>query len=544
MENSDISHQELQTALAGIHDAVIITDGAGNIAFFNSAAERLWGYPASTVLRRKPEEIPLFNDEEASRSSSPDGGWLMEVITAASQTKVYAASLIALPATGNGRRKMIILHIDQGKTDSSAHYDNLTGLPKRAAMYSFIDDIIINEKTDKFALFSLDLDHFKDVNDALGYAAGDHVLAKIAQRLCLEFSRRARVFHADSDGFVVVATGCDRSKAVMIAQRIQALFHQPFHMNELTLSVTASIGISLYPEHGGERDLLFKHANHATHLIKKVTSGGYLFFGPEMNQVDQERLKLAAALKRAIPDSQLHLHYQPQVRLDTGELYGVEALARWYEPTLGEISPGVFIALAEETGEIEAIGRWTLQEACRQMARWREDNIAVPVISVNLSPINFYNSGLPDYIAGLLNRYRLPAETLTIEITEGVMMDKRPETLAVICAVRALGVGLSMDDFGTGFSCLSRLAQLPMTELKIDQSFMRDFTEGSKMKAIATTVVRIGQSLKQTVIAEGVETEQQFAQLRELNCDIAQGFYYSRALNPVALTGWLKSRTV
>jgi len=238
----------------------------------------------------------------------------------------------------------------------------------------------------------------------------------------------------------------------------------------------------------------------------------------------------------------LHLHYQPQIWLKNGELYGVEALARWTDPVLGDIPPGKFITLAEETGEIEAIGRWTLHEACRQMAEWRSNGIHVPVVSVNLSPINFYNSSLPHYISYLLRQYRIPSSCLTIEITEGVMMDKRPETMEVICAVRELGVGLSMDDFGTGFSCLSRLAHLPMTELKIDQSFMRDLSEGSKMKAIATTVVKIGQSLHQTVVAEGVETEQQRNQLRDLQCDIAQGYLYSRALNASALAGWLQSR--
>lgn len=537
-ENDIFGSQSMLAALEYVHDAVILLDATDTVFFFNKAAETLWRYPRSSVLGRKASDIPLFALSEGRLEESG-----VTIISATGEESSLSATVRYEGTAQSGSPCMVVVHIERQKITQMTTYNPLTGLPKRSALHQYIDRLIARGESPRAALFFLDLDHFKDVNDALGYAAGDQVLAAIAQRLSGEFSRQGFVCHADSDAFVLVFPDFDAGRAISAAQRIQALFRVPFNVADLALNVTVSTGISLYPDHGTSRDGLLKQANHASHLAKEAGSGGYLFFSPEMNQVDQERLKLAAALKLAIASNHLHLHYQPQIWLKNGELYGVEALARWSDPVLGDIPPGRFITLAEETGEIEAIGRWTLHEACRQMAEWRSNEIHVPVVSVNLSPINFYNSSLPQYIAYLLRQYRIPAHCLTIEITEGVMMDKRPETMDVICAVRELGVGLSMDDFGTGFSCLSRLAHLPMTELKIDQSFMRDLRDGSKMKAIATTVVRIGQSLHQTVVAEGVETEHQRNQLRDLQCDIAQGYLYSRALNAAALAGWVKNRS-
>nr|WP_318383911.1 EAL domain-containing protein [uncultured Enterobacter sp.] len=540
-DNDIFGSQNMLAALEYVHDAVVLLDSAGTVLFFNRAAEQLWRYSRIMVLGRHAADIPLFGALEVGNAVA-DEEHPLTIIAATGEASSLAATISINHDVAGGASRMIVVHIDQEKITRLSTYNPLTGLPKRSALHHYIDQMIDHRTHSRAAFFFLDLDHFKDVNDALGYAAGDKVLAEIAQRLQSEFSRQGFVSHADSDAFVLAIPDCDETHATRVAQKIQALFRIPFNVADLALNVTVSTGISLYPDHGVSREGLLRQANHASHLAKAAASGGYLFFDPEMNQVDQERLKLAAALKLAIAGNHLHLHYQPQIWLKNGELYGVEALARWNDPVLGDIPPGKFITLAEEIGEIEAIGRWTLHEACRQMAEWRSNKIHVPVVSVNLSPINFYNSSLPHYIAYLLRQFRIPADCLTIEITEGVMMDKRPETLDVICAVRALGVGLSMDDFGTGFSCLSRLAHLPMTELKIDQSFMHDLSEGSKMKAIATTVVRIGQSLHQTVVAEGVETEHQRNQLRDLQCDIAQGYLYSRALNASALAGWLQNR--
>jgi EAL domain-containing protein (putative c-di-GMP-specific phosphodiesterase class I) len=233
------------------------------------------------------------------------------------------------------------------------------------------------------------------------------------------------------------------------------------------------------------------------------------------------------------------LQYQPQIRTSDGAIHGVEALARWYDPVLGEVSPSKFIPLAEETGLIEQIGMWSIREACRQMAEWRAAGVDIPCVSVNLSPINFQNANLAAAVGAILADHGLPPEVLMLEITEGVIMNERSVAIETMNALRTLGVGLSLDDFGTGYSSLSRLAHLPIREIKIDRSFMRDVETDTSARAIVTTVVRVGQSLNLTVVAEGVETEGQRDLLADLGCDVIQGFLYARALSPEAFGRWL-----
>jgi EAL domain-containing protein (putative c-di-GMP-specific phosphodiesterase class I) len=258
-----------------------------------------------------------------------------------------------------------------------------------------------------------------------------------------------------------------------------------------------------------------------------------------MNGLAKQRLVLSAALRSAIADDDLRLHYQPQIRTVDGAIHGIEALARWHDPVLGEVSPAKFVPLAEECGLIEQIGLWSIREACRQMAEWRASGLDIPCVSVNLSPINFQKVNLAVAVAGMLADYKLPPEALMLEITEGVILNERSVAIETMNAVRKLGVGLSLDDFGTGYSSLSRLTQLPIRELKIDRSFMRDIENNSSARAIVTTVVRVGQSLKLTVVAEGVETEGQRNLLTELGCDVVQGFLYAPALSPNAFGRWL-----
>src|SRR5260370_20387916 len=258
-----------------------------------------------------------------------------------------------------------------------------------------------------------------------------------------------------------------------------------------------------------------------------------------MDRLAEQRLLHSAALRSAIANEALKLHYQPQIRTSDGAIHGVEALARWHDPVLGEVSPAKFIPLAEECGLIEQIGLWSIREACRQMAEWRKAGLDIPCVSVNLSPINFQNVNLASVVAGILADHGLPAEVLMLEITEGVFLNERSVAIETMNALRKQGVGLSLDDFGTGYSSLSRLAHLPIRELKIDRSFMRDVESDPTARAIVTTVIRVGQSLQLTVVAEGVETDGQRDLLAELGCDVVQGFLYARALSPPAFGRWL-----
>jgi EAL domain-containing protein (putative c-di-GMP-specific phosphodiesterase class I) len=338
---------------------------------------------------------------------------------------------------------------------------------------------------------------------------------------------------------VIVLPNCDAGRASLIASNITEALALPLRLGNRQVPVSASMGVSIYPDNATDIDTLMQQADAAMYKAKQAGRSTHRFFSADMNRLAEQRLIHSAALRRAIANDALKLHYQPQTRTIDGALYGVEALARWCDPVLGEVSPSKFIPLAEEGGLIEQIGLWSIREACRQMAAWRDAGVDVPCVSVNLSPINFQNANLAAVVAETIAGNDLPPEALMLEITEGVIMNERSAAIETMNAIRELGVGLSLDDFGTGYSSLSRLAHLPIRELKIDRSFMRDIESDASALAIATAVVRVGQSLKMTVVAEGVETEGQCNLLTELGCDVVQGFLYAPALSPDAFERWL-----
>jgi EAL domain-containing protein (putative c-di-GMP-specific phosphodiesterase class I) len=305
------------------------------------------------------------------------------------------------------------------------------------------------------------------------------------------------------------------------------------------LQPTASIGVAMFPDDGTDVDTLLHHADMARTQAKLGGRGGARFFNEEMQQRTRERVALEAALRLGLRDGGLRLHYQPQIERRSGSLYGVEALARWSHPQLGEIPPARFIPLAEEAGMVAELGRWALAEACRQMAQWRRQGLPVPRVAVNLSTRNFEEEGLVPMVAGLLDAHGLVAGDLTLEMTESMLLDATPSVLAALHALRAMGVHLSLDDFGTGYSSLSYLHRLPIHELKLDQSFVRDLADSATARALTNTILRIGDSLKLTVVAEGVENAQQAQLLAERGSTIVQGYLYGRPMPAQALAIWL-----
>jgi predicted signal transduction protein with EAL and GGDEF domain len=341
------------------------------------------------------------------------------------------------------------------------------------------------------------------------------------------------------DEFVILLPNRDAEGAAHVAARITEALAAPLELSAKPIQMSASIGISLYPDHATDIDTLMQQADAAMYKAKQAGRSTYRFFSADMSGLAEQRMVLTAALRRAIAEDGLSLRYQPQIRTVDSAIHGVEALARWHDAALGEISPARFIPLAEECGLIEQIGLWSVREACRQLASWRKAGLNIPSVSVNLSPINFRNVELAARLAAILAENDLPPDTLMLEITEGAFMQDRAVALETMNAIRALGIGLSLDDFGTGYSSLSRLAHLPMRELKIDRSFMRDIENDAGKLAIATAIVRVGQSLGMTVVAEGVETEGQRTVMAELGCDVIQGFLYAPALAPIAFERWL-----
>ncbi|MET0219906.1 MAG: EAL domain-containing protein [Tardiphaga sp.] len=424
-----------------------------------------------------------------------------------------------------------------------AYFDALTGLPNRAHMRQLMEQTVATRSTQgDVALMFLDIDHFKDVNDSHGHAIGDQLLVAVTQRLRQSIRPADILSRQGGDEFVVLMPGCSAEDAARIAGRLTKSLSAPLRLGGNDVMISVSVGIAMFPDNTVDIDSLLKYAGAAMSKAKSEGRSTYRFFSADIDRVKEERLGFTAALRNAITQNALDLHYQPQIRADDGSLYGVEALARWNDAVLGPVSPAKFIPHAEECGLIEQIAAWSLREACRQIAAWRKAGLEVPCVSVNLSPINFENAELPTMISSILAENGLSPAMLMLEITEGAVMSERAIAKENMEKIRAWGVGLSMDDFGTGYSSLSRLAHLPVRELKIDRSFMSDIESKTHALAIATALIRVGQSLKMTVVAEGVETEGQRRVLADLGCDVTQGFLYSPALAAADFEIWLTQR--
>ncbi|MEG3348352.1 EAL domain-containing protein [Novacetimonas hansenii] len=422
-----------------------------------------------------------------------------------------------------------------------SNFDSLTGLLNRSSLHKIIDALIMREGDSRFYLFMVDIDRFRDINDALGHVYADQFLVEIGQRIRDLVQDDYIISRSGGDEYIVIVPDCTQAKAVKFAELLISTIAKPMQVGENTLSISCSVGISSFPDNGPDSESLLSNADSAMRQAKADGRGVYRFAGQEKNQVAQDRLVLGSALRDSLAKGMLNLHYQPQVEAASGGLYGVEALSRWHHPHLGNIFPSRFIAVAEETGQIEAIGRWSLHEACRQMRHWDDADVHVPTVAVNLSAVHFRNRALPEYISNLLRQFNLKPDRLTVEITESVMMDSSSDTIDVLHAIRDMGCGLSMDDFGTGYSSLSRLTRLPLSEIKIDRSFINDFEHDTNAQAVTMAVIGIGSRLGMTVVTEGVETEQQRLLLEELKCDVMQGYLFAKPLPAHELEKWYRA---
>ncbi|MFG0228148.1 EAL domain-containing protein [Achromobacter sp. 413638] len=425
-----------------------------------------------------------------------------------------------------------------------AFYDELTGLPNRNLLLAQSEQAIARAEAERkrVAVLFLDLDRFKQVNDTLGHPIGDALLREVALRLRRLARATDIVGRLSGDEFVMLLPDFEHGRLTAAAEHILVALAQPFGVGGITLNPSVSIGISVFPENGRDMDTLLRHADMAMYQAKTAGGNRISFFSAEMNRQAQERLALEAALRDALEGRALRLHYQPQVGLRNGSLYGVEALARWRHPTLGEISPARFVPLAEECGLIGDLGDWALREACSQLATWRHNGLRVPSVSVNLSATNFHNLNLPRMIAATLAEFGLAPGDLMLEITEGVVLDATAGTLRTIAELHRLGVRLSMDDFGTGYSSLGHLRRLIVDELKLDRSFVQGLESDDAARALTSAVIRIGESLSLPVVAEGIENEEQRRFLIEQGCAAGQGFLFSPPLPANDLEQWLRGR--
>lgn len=423
-----------------------------------------------------------------------------------------------------------------------AYYDSLTGLPNRARLREEMERRFDGVTTPRAALLFLDIDHFKDVNDTLGHSVGDSFLREIARRIEGVAQPGDIVSRHGGDEFVMVLAEAGAERAEAVARQLLDAIGAAVEVEGVMLPASASIGISLSPGDGTDSATLMRNADTAMYCAKGEGRSTFRFFTPEMNRTAQDRLLLGALLREAVSGGQLRLAYQPQIDAQSGEIAGVEALARWRHPALGEVPPGRFMPLAEDNGLSEALGAFCFGEACAQLRRWDAAGHYVPRLAVNVSALQFRTPALPRLVTAALERHGIAPGRLTIEVTENAMMGHGPAAAANAAALRAMGVAIAMDEFGTGYSSLSHLARLPVSEIKIDRGFMADLEESEAVQALVTAVIRIGETLKLRVVAEGVETVAQRRFLEALGCGVLQGALFAEAMEPAAFTSWLAAR--
>lgn len=428
------------------------------------------------------------------------------------------------------------------KVSHLLQYDSLTGLPNSTLLGDRLTQALANcRRHDKqLVVMFLGLDRFKRINNALGHPAGDEMLKRTGQQLSACVRDSDSVFRYGADEFVVVLGDINHPQQTHgIAEKLLAAIRQPQTIAGHEISVTASLGMSLYPEDGLEAIELIKKAETAMHNVKEQSPGTSAFFIEAMNQRAREQHSIESGLRRALQQHEFVLHYQPKIDLRSAAVVGAEALVRWQKPGQDLVYPGDFIAVAEDSGLIVALTQWVLAEACRQAREWQLAGLPPISLSVNISPIDFRQHDFVESVERVLEQSGLTAQVLELEITEGVLMQNVEATMTALNRLRALGTRLAIDDFGTGYSSLSYLRRFPIDVLKIDQSFVRSLNSDSNDAALVDAIISLGRSLGLKVIAEGIETAEQLKFLKDHHCEEGQGYYFSQALPAAAFAQWL-----
>ncbi len=540
------------TVLDSIGDAVVCTDTSAKIEYLNPAGESLTGWPETEAIGRPIEEVlRLVNKKTRKPEPSPilralkdDRPMLLAPNTVmirrdGSEISIEDSATPIRDRAGRTTGAVMVFHdvtaamaISEKMTHQAQH-DILTDLPNRALLNDRTAQAIAFAKRNatQVSMLFLDLDQFKSINDSLGHAIGDKLLQSVAKRLLACVRGSDTVSRQGGDEFaVLLAEGNYDKNALVIAGKVLESLALPHSIDGHDLTVTASVGISIYPADGADPETLIKSADTAMYHAKEKGRNNCQFFTDEMNNRLVERRRVEASLRRALENQEFLLHYQSKVNLETGTISGAEALLRWSHPEWGLVSPGRFIPVAEESGLIVPIGHWVLGEACTQAKRWLDEGLALGTIAVNISALELRQENFVEGLREVLHETGLEARFLQLEITESVLMDDAEANSAILRQIKDIGVQLAVDDFGTGYSSLSYLTRFPIDILKIDQSFVGSIQVGLYDGIIAGAVIGMGNSLKLNVIAEGIENQAQLAFLRKRHCEEGQGYLFSRPL--------------
>jgi diguanylate cyclase (GGDEF)-like protein/PAS domain S-box-containing protein len=541
-----------QITLDSIGDAVISTNNSGDITYLNAVAEEMTGWLRGEALGRPFVEVFKIIDGNTRKTApSPVASAIERNTTVAltpncilirrdgHESAIEDSTAPIHDRTGAAAGAVIVFHDVSmsramvGEMKHLAQHDILTDLPNRMLLKDRLTQAIAtaHRNNTQLAVMFLDLDQFKHINDSLGHAIADKLLQAVAGRLVSCVRSTDTVSRQGGDEFVVLLSEIKHATdAGITARKILTVLTTPHSIDQHTLHITASIGVSTYPEDGDDAELLIKNADTAMYQAKQKGRYNYQFFKKDMNLRAINRQFVEDGLREALESSQFVLHYQPKINLATGAISGMEALLRWMHPTEGLLRPLQFLPVAEDCGLILPIGRWVLREACRQVQEWIDAGLRVSPVAVNVSSLEFRSDGFLDNLRAILRDTGLDPRYLELELTETVLMQHAESTISMLGALKSMGVRLAVDDFGTGYSSLSYLKRFPIDTLKIDQSFVRDITSGSDDVPIVRAVITMAKSLRHHVVGEGVETEEQMAFLRASGCDEAQGYYLSMPL--------------
>jgi len=565
---ADTSHERLELIFDSVSEGILLQDCGGNLISCNAAAERILGLPAQDIAINARNPHLHFIDEHGL----PIHPERLSTLLCLSTCEPVKNVVLGLPKSGatvtwlsidsqplndkTGKPFQLVFNFSditsikhsEEMIVKQANYDFLTELPNRRLFYDRLSLALAKARRGKetIAVLFLDLDHFKEVNDTLGHHTGDDLLIEVAERIktCLRMSDT--IARLGGDEFTIFVEHVhDLRNIDTLAQSIIEVMTRPFDLHGRRLFVTASIGVTIFPQDADTVDGLLRNADQAMYEAKSLGRNQLCYFTPEMQHAAQRRMKLGSDLHEALRREQIEIHYQPIVHLDSGFMSKAEALLRWWHPQHGPISPVEFIPLTESNGSISNVGDWVFQNVLRQLGLWHAENYPHMQISINVSPVQLRtNPQLIEEWLAKMREHKIEAANVVLEITEGVLMDASAEVMNMLDAFRSHGGQISIDDFGTGYSSLSYLKKFRVDYLKIDQSFVRNLSPFSEDMTLCEAIIAMSHKLGIRVIAEGIETAEQCLLLAQMGCDFGQGFYFSRPVAAKEFAEWANLQNI
>ena len=547
--------ERAQVTLNSIGDAVLSTDLEGKVTYLNVVAEKITGWTREEAAGKDIDEVfriidgstrePCANPLRTAIQKNRTVGLTPNCILIRRDGAEFAIDDSAAPIHdqhGLATGAVIVFHDVSvaralgAEMSHLAQHDTLTNLPNRTLLQDRLTQAIAtaSRNDSRIAVLFLDLDGFKHINDSLSHATGDRLLQFVAKRLLAAVRTSDTVCRLGGDEFVILLSEVAHAgDAGVKAGKILSALSAPFEIEQVTLRVTGSIGVSTYPEDGQSAELLIRNADLAMYQAKEKGRSNCQFFEKDMNVRAVERHSIEGDLRFALERDEFVMHYQPKIDLKTGEITGVEALVRWQHPERGLVGPLQFISIAEDCGLMLPIGKWVLRESCRQAKAWQDTGLPPIDMAVNVSSVEFRNDEFLESVSTILTETRLEPRYLELELTESVLMQHAEFSVPLLQKLKAMGLRLAIDDFGTGYSSLSYLRQFPIDTLKVDQSFIHEINADTDEATIISAVINMGCRMKHRVIAEGVETAEQLAFLRAHGCDEGQGYYFARPMPAV-----------